>query len=644
MVGRSAGTDLLSNLNTLTRVGVVGNLSDGQLLDRFLGRRGAAADAAFETLVTRHGPMVLDVCGNILGNPHDAQDAFQATFLVLASRAGAIRRRDALAGWLLGVARRVALRSRADVARRRMYERRAAELKTDQVGDPPGSLPELHEEIGRLPAKYREPVVLCYLEGLSTDAAALRLGCPRGTVLSRLSRARELLRGRLTRRRLAPPEAARAALTPGLLTSTVRASLRFAEHSATAGGPSSTTAVALARGVLHAMTISKLKVLGAATLVCVITLGGLEAFGLLGHGIRAAKAAQESATGTTGQENGPQPGADCVDRVDFGELHVDAIAQAELGITFKGINDPGLSVKIDVPDFVTVAHFRLFRRGKDQPGQVSCAATLTLDTRSVGKRMGNVKARLGNQEVSVPVVASVSPREAGRTKVLVISSGFGSASHRADYYRPWFDLVREAKLDISYMESLGFPEYREGPPGPDGLLSLPEELTRYDVILVADGGIVDLTLNKSLMLMQFADAGRRVILTASPAMGESVLHANRILDSLGMHMVDHEVEFGTEPGYPKIEAAKFEADELLNGVKKLTTFRPAAIQIRNPKTAKILAYLPGSQDGFVAVSREGKGELVAIGMVLLPAWIGERGQGTDNARFLRNLLTTRVGH
>src|SRR3954447_1401337 len=129
MVGRVAGAELLIGLNTLTHVGVAGNLSDSQLLTRFLARGGMTAEAAFEVLVARHGPMVLDVCCKVLRDPHDAQDAFQATFLVLASRAGSIRRRDALAGWLLGVARRVAVRSRADQARRRAHEGRAAEFR-----------------------------------------------------------------------------------------------------------------------------------------------------------------------------------------------------------------------------------------------------------------------------------------------------------------------------------------------------------------------------------------------------------------------------------------------------------------------------------------------------------------------------------
>lgn len=370
-------------------------------------------------------------------------------------------------------------------------------------------------------------------------------------------------------------------------------------------------------------------------------------FGVLVQGNRAARATQEVITSTPGEENGPLPGVDCVDRLDFGELHVDAVAEAELGIRFKGIKDPGLSLKIEVPGFITVKHLRLFRRGEDQPGEVGCFVTLVLDTKSVGRRTGNVKARLGNQGVRVPVVASVTPREAGRTKVLVISYGFGGASHRADYYRPWFDLVREAKLDVNYMESPSVPQYSNGPTGPGDVASLPEALARYDVILLADMGIVGLNQNTSLMLMQFADSGKRVILMASPAMGESVLYANRVLDSLGMHMLDRDVDTDQVThvhGVPMIEAAKLEADNLLAGVKKLTTFRPAPIQFLDSTKAKILAYLPRSQDGFVAVSRQGNGEVVAIGLTGLPSWIGERGQGTDNARFLKNLLTTKAGH
>ena len=274
--------DVLGDLETLSRAGVLGNLSDAQLLDRFLGRRGKDAEDAFEVLVRRHGPMVLSVCGKVMGNTHDAQDAFQATFFVLAARAASIRRPDALATWLLGVAQRVAVRSRANGARRRLYEGLAAEAKGGRDEKPPEGWPELHEEIARLPERYRQPVLLCYLDGLSTQAAAVRLGCPHGTVLSRLARARGRLRAGLSRRGLAAPtclpvaglspEGTRAAITANLLEATVRASLGFAKQPASAA-PSSTAAVSLARGVLYTMMSTKLKILGLAAVACIVTVG-----------------------------------------------------------------------------------------------------------------------------------------------------------------------------------------------------------------------------------------------------------------------------------------------------------------------------------------------------------------------------------
>jgi polysaccharide export outer membrane protein len=201
MAGGSAGANLPNELNTLFRFGVVGDHSDGQLIQRFLNAQEGADQAAFTALVERHGPMVLRVCREILGNAHDAQDAFQATFLVLARKAGSVRKTDSVASWLHGVA----VRAKAHATRRRLYEQRSAAMKAVELqreGDPPECWPELYEEIARLPQHYREPVVLCYLEGLTTDEAALRIGCPKGTVLSRLSRARERLRGRLDHRGL----------------------------------------------------------------------------------------------------------------------------------------------------------------------------------------------------------------------------------------------------------------------------------------------------------------------------------------------------------------------------------------------------------------------------------------------------------
>jgi RNA polymerase sigma factor (sigma-70 family) len=183
-------------------------LPDEDLLDRFLGPDEAAAEEAFRVLERRHGPLVLGVCRQILGRIHDAEDAFQATFLMLARKAGGIRHRWLLDRWLYLVAYRIAVHSRADSARRRRLERHGAELSVaspDPERDPAWSelRAVLHGEVNRLPENYRGPVVLCYFEGRSNGEAAALLRWPEGRVKTRLARARALLRARLTRRGLA---------------------------------------------------------------------------------------------------------------------------------------------------------------------------------------------------------------------------------------------------------------------------------------------------------------------------------------------------------------------------------------------------------------------------------------------------------
>src|SRR5262249_32645865 len=147
----------LGDVRTLFGLGAVGGLSDGQLLDRFLERRDEVAEAAFAALVARHGPMVLRACRGVLRDGHDAQDAFQATFLILARRARAIRSRDSLASWLYGVACRVSARAKVEAARRRTFERRGAEMSPRRIesAEPPETWPELLEEVDRLPEKFR---------------------------------------------------------------------------------------------------------------------------------------------------------------------------------------------------------------------------------------------------------------------------------------------------------------------------------------------------------------------------------------------------------------------------------------------------------------------------------------------------------
>jgi polysaccharide biosynthesis/export protein len=270
---------LMRDIGTLFDAGTTGGLSDRQLLEQFAGRRDASGEAAFEMLVLRHGPMVLRVCRNVLGDSTDAEDAFQATFLVLVRRCGSIRRLESLGSWLYGVACRVAARARVDAAKRRSAERRGA-LRVVQAVDPSGAgEPDraefgsvIQEEVRRLPENYRAVVALCYWEGLTQEQAATRLGCPLGTVRSRLARARNRLHRRLTRRGLAPlaglvaaaldaptAEAARLSLVPSpLLRATVTASTEILAGRAIAEVASTSVAV-LTQRVLRSMFMLKFR-------------------------------------------------------------------------------------------------------------------------------------------------------------------------------------------------------------------------------------------------------------------------------------------------------------------------------------------------------------------------------------------------
>jgi RNA polymerase sigma factor (sigma-70 family) len=206
MAGSSSGR-VFRQVDRLFNLGAVGTMTDAQLLEWFVSGRGEPAEAAFEELVNRHGPMVFRICRSVLRDTHDAEDAFQATFLVLAHRARSIRRRASIASWLFGVAHRVASRARNRAMRRQARDRRIAEQTSEAVLPAESNVDweVLHEEIDRLPERLRAPVTLCYLEGLSYDAAANQLAQSEATLRGRLARARERLRYRLSRRGVTAP-------------------------------------------------------------------------------------------------------------------------------------------------------------------------------------------------------------------------------------------------------------------------------------------------------------------------------------------------------------------------------------------------------------------------------------------------------
>jgi RNA polymerase sigma factor (sigma-70 family) len=273
------------DLQMLFSAGALGRLSDGELLERFAAREGEVAELAFAVLIERHGPMVLRTCLQALGDLHEAEDALQATFLVLARRARSFRVRGSLAPWLHEVARRTASRLRTSAARRRRHECKAAALAgsavCDRLHDDLGRA--LHDELGRLPPRYRVPLVLCYLEGLTAEQAARELGWPAGTVRSRLARGRERLRARLIRRGLTPAigglagvllsRPAAAAVSAEVVATTARAATLAAAGRLLAGAVPASI-LNLTEGVLFNMALTNLKATGLALLVGGAVCGG----------------------------------------------------------------------------------------------------------------------------------------------------------------------------------------------------------------------------------------------------------------------------------------------------------------------------------------------------------------------------------
>jgi RNA polymerase sigma factor (sigma-70 family) len=312
-------------LRTVFNLGAIGELTDGQLLERFASRGGEAAELAFAALVERHGPMVMRVCRHALGDLNDAEDSFQATFLILVKKARSLWVRDSLGPWLHRVAHRVATRSRLSAARLREHEQRAAAVRPTLVcerGDWDEILSLLHEEIDRLPERYRVPVVLCDLQGVTHEKAARHLGWPVGTVKSRLGRARELLRGRLYRRGLGLPaglrlcekglggafRAVKVVLPGTLVESTVRAAAPIAAGKALAIGVISSRVAILIEGVLKTMVVTKLKLAS----VFVLLIGAAGAAGVLAQqGSRSdASRAADQTQGLAASESRRAPAVD----------------------------------------------------------------------------------------------------------------------------------------------------------------------------------------------------------------------------------------------------------------------------------------------------------------------------------------------
>jgi RNA polymerase sigma factor (sigma-70 family) len=296
-------------------------MSDRQLLDHFIGHRD---EAAFAALVRRHGPVVWGVCCRVIGHYHDAEDAFQATFLVLARKAASIRQPEMLANWLYGVAHRTALKAKATTGKRRVREKQVSDMPEPETKQRDAWLdlePLIDRELASLPDKYRIAIILCDLQGKTGKEAAHQLKIPEGTLSSRLRTGRVMLAKRLARNGVALSAGALAAvvsqnsasaLAPtAVVSSTIKAAPLFAAGQTAATGLVSGKVAALTEGVMKAMLMTKLK-----TIATVLVLATLIAFGggLVSHQMAATAQLNQQTDGapknsrpSEGVEGKPDP-------------------------------------------------------------------------------------------------------------------------------------------------------------------------------------------------------------------------------------------------------------------------------------------------------------------------------------------------
>jgi RNA polymerase sigma factor (sigma-70 family) len=299
-MARATSSPILQQIRRLRVDQRARGASDQELLHHLGGRDG---EAAFHALVGRHGPMVLGVCRDVLGNEADAEDAFQITFLVLASKVGSIRRVASLSCWLHGVAYRTALKARAQLARRRKHEARAS----PPIPSAPDDLSwrevrqVMHEELNRLPERFRAPLVLCYLESKTQDEAAAALGLAKGTLRGHLERGRALLRQRLARRGLGPAGVLAAASWPALSPAgvpialaggTVRAACAVANGKAASAGVPAHLAAVL-EGTMKSMVVGKARgLIWALGVTILVGVGGAAVLPGLGGRVPTSAAAE----------------------------------------------------------------------------------------------------------------------------------------------------------------------------------------------------------------------------------------------------------------------------------------------------------------------------------------------------------------
>lgn len=383
--------------------GGIAEQTDDELLQSFVT---AQDNAALTELIRRHGPAVMRVCLRVLGNRHDSEDAFQATFLVLARKAGQVDG-TRLAGWLYGVAFRSALKARSALARRRSFEEKLRLMaKPDRETGCSDLEPVLDEEINRLAEKYRAPIVLCGLEGMTMKEAAQELGWPVGTLVTRLTQARDKLRRSLARRGVVvagstlaaalTPSFTNAAVPPALTASTAEAAITWAACPQAGSVLVSAQTASVARAMLKSMVFARLKpVLTILSLLLILGTGGL-----LAHSWLAGEPASAAAIVVNRPGSAKQSGKD---HVPF--QHEDGVSAVAFSRDGTQVASGGLDQTVRIWDRVTgkeihrLHHPEMLRAVAFAPGgAILASATLSNTVHLWDAATGNQLGKLENQD------------------------------------------------------------------------------------------------------------------------------------------------------------------------------------------------------------------------------------------------------
>lgn len=450
--------------------------TDQQLLERFIRERD---EDAFTTILKRHGPMVLGVCRRILGNAQEAEDAFQATFLILLRQVSAVRWQKSASGWLYEVARQVAIKAGMAIAKRRQLDQERLHMPETLISADANATEMrilLDEEVQRLPAKFRDAVVLCYLEGKTYEEASRQLGVGTGMVSKRLAKARDLLRSRLARRgafvsasavALAAASQATAAVTPSLTAATLEAVVAAAGKGLVAGAVSTSVAV-LVKSVTRAMFWSKVKTAAVVLLTTAVIAagGGAIAYQAWSADVpseaeapkQAEKPLPETAEPPLQQAKRDEPIRPTEESAKPGETRAPcfvASSSIEVALTAQ------VRVKKDAYALdlggLSAEEFLQRVRAANNPSEIPDTPTvdLELELKNVGKEplMIRMIGENGGTETPVPEVRLA----AGEVRVVPLRDSLGTYMRKTYFYRGMFYRDKSGKyvcvLPINYFLS-----------------------------------------------------------------------------------------------------------------------------------------------------------------------------------------------